>query len=91
MCRMPEFLGLTQFSQRQQVFLLTSMISAYKYKAGWFPSRYVPNISFHTNQSHFTKTKKTLQCGTGIRHFIMHIYLYSCISGFLYLRGNLIS
>lgn len=34
MCTMPEFLGLTQIFQSQQVFPLTSMISAYKYKAG---------------------------------------------------------
>jgi len=44
MCTMPEFLGLTQIFRSQQVFRSAAMTSADNCKAGWFPSRYVPNI-----------------------------------------------
>lgn len=50
MYKMSEFLCLTHIFQSQQFFLSISMISDYKYKAGWFLGKYVSNIRVH-NQS----------------------------------------
>lgn len=87
MCKTSEFQGMTQIFQSQQVFLLTSLISGYKYKARQLLASMSQISELKTNQPNLKPKKKYLE-GTrdNIHIFLIHIYLHRYVLIFLY--GN---
>lgn len=74
MCKTSEFQGMTQIFQSQQVFLLTSLISGYKYKARQLLASMSQISELKTNQPNLKPKKKCLE---GTRD---NIHIFSFIS-----------